>query len=61
MKLYATLNEREQSMIRTQTNISTGPNASAALTHENVTWEDGFAAVFLDAKTTSGRIATVAG
>jgi len=61
MKLYAALNEREQSMIRTQTNISARPDACAALTHENVAREDSFAAVFFHAKTTSGRIATVAG
>jgi hypothetical protein len=57
---HAATRRSEQCVILAQAHIHARINAGAALTDDDVARNDGFAAKLLNAKTTAGRIATIA-
>ena len=58
---HLTVGQREQRVIAAHADIGAGPPGGAALTHDDVAGNGRLAAKQLDAKTATGRIATVAG
>ena len=60
VEAHAATRRGEQRVILAQAHIHARIDAGAALTDDDVARNDGFAAKFLNAKATAGRIATIA-
>lgn len=60
MERNATVGEREKGVVLANADIATGIEFRAALTHQNVARSHFLTTEFLHAKTTTGRITTVA-
>tara|TARA_B110000438_G_C15174739_1_gene377533 strand:- start:98 stop:280 length:183 start_codon:yes stop_codon:yes gene_type:complete len=60
VKFHLTIDQCEQGVIATHADIIAGMEFSAALTHENITGNYCFSAVFFHAETATDCIATVA-
>src|SRR4051812_29798878 len=56
-----TLDQGEQGVVLADTDIGAGMELGAALAHDDVAGDDAFTTELLDAKTTAGAVATVAG
>jgi hypothetical protein len=60
-EMHRAREDSKQGMVPADFNTDTCMIACAALTHDDIAWDDGFAAKLLDAETLGMRFATVFG